>query len=185
MYERSWMQRFLFDPAQRELLSAVSIATEPRRILDIGCGTGRLLRKARERWPEAELLGVDASEGMIAQARQLTPGVEFHVAMAESLPLPDDSIDLAFSTMSFHHWSNKLQGIREVARVLRSGGQCYLKDVHINPLLATITGLFAPTSGHASVNTLASARQMFAEAGLKVQRQAGSWRRIELVGEKP
>ena len=49
---------------------------------------------------------------MIAQANLLTPGARFYVGQAESLPLPDASIDLALSTMSFHHWANQAQGVR-------------------------------------------------------------------------
>jgi ubiquinone/menaquinone biosynthesis C-methylase UbiE len=183
-YERSWMQRFIFDPAHRRLSNAVSASVQPRRLLDLGCGTGRLLRKARERWPQAELIGVDPSEGMIEKARQLTPGVEFYVAGAEALPLPDNSVDLVFSTASFHHWSDQLQGVREVARVLRPSGQFCLGDLRISPLMARIGAWLSPTSGHASVNTLSKAQELFAQAGLEVQQHQASWTRFQIVGQK-
>jgi ubiquinone/menaquinone biosynthesis C-methylase UbiE len=184
-YENSWMQRLIFDPVQRGLLTIVNTNDEAKTILDIGCGTGRLLRKARERWPKAELIGVDASEGMVEKARQLTRGVRFYVGMAESLPLPDCSVDLAFSTVSFHHWSDKLTGIRDVARVLRSGGQFYLADIQITPLMAGIAAFFAPKSPHASVNTPSTVQEMFVKAGLAVQVEGTFWHRFEIVGRKP
>ncbi len=77
------------------------------------------------------MIGVDAAEKMIEQATQLFPEAEFHVAMAEALPLPDASVDLAFSTLSFHHWANQAKGISEVARVLRPQGRFLLADITI------------------------------------------------------
>lgn len=183
-YENSWMQWFIFNPVHRELLSTVETKAEPRSILDVGCGTGRLLRRARERWPKANLIGVDASEGMVEKARQLTPDAKFYVGRAESLPLPDASIDLAFSTVSFHHWSDQLQGIREVARVLRPRGRFYLADIQIPLSMAKVTAFFLPNSPHARVNTPSKVREMFAKAGLDVQLQKTSLHRFEMVGKK-
>ena len=94
----------------REEFLKLAKTPNPQVILDVGCGTGRLLRKAKQQWPDAHLVGVDAAEKMIQQATELFPEAEFHVAMAEALPLPDASVDLAFSTMSFHHWANQAQG---------------------------------------------------------------------------
>jgi ubiquinone/menaquinone biosynthesis C-methylase UbiE len=130
-YEESWAQRFLFEPVHWGVLNMVEEGAVPEAVLDVGCGTGRLLRKARERWPEAKLLGVDSAEGMIEKARQLTPGAVFYVDKVESLPLSDASIDLAFSTLSYHHWSDKLEGLRQIERVLRPAGRLFLADVAI------------------------------------------------------
>ena len=102
-YEDSFFQGLFFDRIHRIALNAVPAAIQPESILDIGCGTGRLLRKAAARWPDARLTGADPAEGMVKEARRLTPGAQFHVSMAESLALPDMYADLAFSTTSFHH----------------------------------------------------------------------------------
>jgi len=120
-YDQSVFQRLFFGPVQRTVLSMADLQSEPATIIDVGCGTGRLLRSAKERWPTARLIGVDPSEGMIEIARQLNPHTEFYIAPAEAIPLADVSVDLAFSTISFHHWSNQLGGIREIARILRPG----------------------------------------------------------------
>ena len=88
-YENARRQGYIFDRVQRIVLDLAKNGKKPEGILDVGCGTGRLLRKAKELWPDARLIGVDPAEGMIRQATQLLSDAEFHVAMAESLPLPD------------------------------------------------------------------------------------------------
>src|SRR6516165_8779278 len=104
-YENSWMQRAFFDQTHKAVLAlAAGIVHQPESVLDVGCGTGRLLRRAYRYWPDAQLIGVDPANGMIERAKLLTPNAKFITAMAEALLLPDASIDLALSTTSFHHW---------------------------------------------------------------------------------
>jgi len=126
-YERSKQQRLVFDRVHRKVLDLAAPYGEPSAVLDVGCGSGRLLRAAHRLWPNALLVGVDPSAGMIEAGRALTPA-ELHVTGAESIPLEDASIDLAFSTIAFHHWADPGAGLREVARVLRPGGHFVLAD---------------------------------------------------------
>jgi ubiquinone/menaquinone biosynthesis C-methylase UbiE len=126
-YERSKWQSLHFDRVHRHAFKLAAQFGEPSAILDIGCGTGRLLRAAQTRWPNARLVGVDPSEGMIEAGRSSTRA-ELHLAGAEKMPVPDRSIDLAFSTIAFHHWADPARGLREVARVLRPGGTFVLID---------------------------------------------------------
>jgi ubiquinone/menaquinone biosynthesis C-methylase UbiE len=128
-YENSRRQSVVFDRVQKTVLDLAKNGEKPESILDVGCGTGRLLRKSKEHWPNARLIGVDPAEGMIQQATQLLSEAEFHVAVAESLPLPDASVDLVFSTLSFHHWNDQAKGVSEIARVLRSQGRFLLADI--------------------------------------------------------
>ena len=100
---------------------------QAEHVLDVGCGTGRLLRAAHDAGRSARLVGVDPSAGMVRAGSALTPA-ELHVARREEIPLADRSIDIAFSTIAFHHWSDPERGLREVARVLRPGGGLVLID---------------------------------------------------------
>jgi ubiquinone/menaquinone biosynthesis C-methylase UbiE len=161
-YEHSWMQPLFFDRVHRLVLDYAGQATEGRApgcILDIGCGTGRLLRKAGARWPAARLVGVDPAEGMVAIARRLTPSATFGVGAAEALPIEDGFVDLALSTLSIHHWQDRAVGLRDVTRVLRPGGCFVLADV--SPLwgLSAIIHHFGP-------NDPDIVREAFAQAGL-------------------
>jgi ubiquinone/menaquinone biosynthesis C-methylase UbiE len=130
-YDQHWMQRKIFDPVQRTVLDlAAEQVARPGAILDIGCGTGKLLGLAQVRFPDARLVGVDAAIEMVKQARASYPngGIEFQQAMAEELPFPNASFDLAFSTMTFHHWQNQGKGVTEIARVLTPGGRWLLAE---------------------------------------------------------
>jgi SAM-dependent methyltransferase len=76
-----------------------ALDAEPARILDLGTGTGKAARFAAERYPQADVVGVDLSPGMIEQARSLVPAavadrVRFEVADASELPFGDAEFDL-------------------------------------------------------------------------------------------
>ena len=128
-----------------DLLGSADPNFVPRAILDVGCGTGRLLRAAGARWPQARLLGVDPAEGMVSQAKKLLPKGRIHLGSAEMLPLPDAAVDLVTSSLSFHHWTDQMRGLQEVARVLRSGGYVCIADIALPRWLAWLLGSRART----------------------------------------
>ncbi|MFI4972081.1 MAG: class I SAM-dependent methyltransferase, partial [Hyphomicrobiales bacterium] len=130
-YDRHWMQRVLFGPIQRTVLQlAAEQVGRPGTILDVGCGTGKLLRSAEARFPGARLVGVDAAIEMVKIAHASDPSgiIQFEQATAEELPFPDAQFDLVFSTMTFHHWQDKRRGSAEIARVLTQDGRWLLAD---------------------------------------------------------
>jgi ubiquinone/menaquinone biosynthesis C-methylase UbiE len=179
-YEHSWMQRALFDPVHQAALAlAAGIVQQPASVLDVGCGTGKLLRQARTYWPEAQLIGVDPANGMIEMAKRLTPNATFLIGMAEALPLQDASVDLALSTISFHHWQDQAAGIREIARVLRPGGYFLLVDPSFPDWLVRVFRL-------KRVHSRARLQALFNQAGLQVQMQQKiAWRGwLATVGKK-
>jgi ubiquinone/menaquinone biosynthesis C-methylase UbiE len=179
-YENSWMQRAFFDRAHQAVLAlAAGIVHQPASVLDVGCGTGRLLRQAHTYWPEAQLIGVDPANGMIEMAKRLTPNATFLTGMAEALPLQDASVDLALSTISFHHWQDQAAGIQEIARVLRPEGYFLLVDLSFPDWLGQVFRL-------KRVHSRARLQVLFNQAGLQVQtQQKVSWRGwLATVGKK-
>lgn len=131
-YDRHLLQRIVFEPVQKTLLDmAEAEVPAPKAILDVGCGTGRLLMSAEKRFPAAALEGVDAAIGMVRHAQAVLPAgsrIRFQQATAEKLPFRDAQFDLVFSTMTFHHWTDQQKGIAEVARVLKPVGSWLLAD---------------------------------------------------------
>ena len=76
-------------------------------ILDIGCGTGALLKMVREKRKDARLSGVDLSEKMIQVAKaKLGKMADLRVSDSENLPFPNGAFDLVMCTYSFHHYPN-------------------------------------------------------------------------------
>jgi ubiquinone/menaquinone biosynthesis C-methylase UbiE len=151
----------------------------PGTILDVGCGTGRLLRKAREYWPKAQFIGVDPAVGMIENARRLMPDAKFYVGQAESLPLPDASVNLVFSTASFHHWQDQEKGLREIKRVLQVGGLLFLADFWPVLGLARLIPRF-------QTNKPSVLQETFRRVGFQVRDQRKYWALwlIVTVGER-
>ena len=113
-----WMEVIAADVGERKLT----------QILDLGCGTGRFT-EALARHFDAQVIGVDPSEKMLARAREkLSDGrVRYELGSGEAIPLPDDSIDLIFMSMILHHLDDPALAARECRRVLRDGGIAFLR----------------------------------------------------------
>jgi ubiquinone/menaquinone biosynthesis C-methylase UbiE len=125
-YEASPLQPALFAPVHQTALQlAQQLLPGARRVLDVGCGTGRLLRQARQQYRRAELVGVDLARGMLAAAMAATPTelrIHYLRAGAEHLPFTEEVFDLVVAIMSLRHWTDRAAGIAEIGRVLTPGG---------------------------------------------------------------
>lgn len=115
---------FLQTEVRNRLLDRMKwLRLEPRRILDLGAGTGKALPELAARFPEAELIAVDLTENMLKVAAR-RPGAEPLVICgnASQLPLADASVDVVFSSLMIH-WCISLDSLfTEVRRVLRYPG---------------------------------------------------------------
>jgi ubiquinone/menaquinone biosynthesis C-methylase UbiE len=94
-----------------------------RRILDLGCGTGRFSEALATHF-RAEVVGIDPSVKMLERARekQHPDGVQYQLGSAEAISLPPRSVDVIFISMSFHHFVDRASAARECRRVLRDQG---------------------------------------------------------------
>ena len=174
-YEDCWCQRY-FDRLHKlmlDLISAEAPDLNPSAILDLGCGTGRLLRRVAARWPAAQLIGIDPAQGMIEVAQELMPAAIFRQGFAESLPLGDASVDLVVSSVSMHHWSNASLGVREVARVLRGTGLFCLTDIALPTWLSRLFG--------SKAKSRRATRDLLTQSGLQIRRQEEAFAGFVLV----
>lgn len=116
-------------------------------IVDIGCGTGRYSAALAAHF-DAHVVAVDPSEKMLAEARKkVSERVHYERASAESLPLPDASVDMVFMSMVFHHFDAPSQAVRECHRVLRRGGSVCLRAATIDRIGTYPYVPFFPRSG--------------------------------------
>ena len=100
-------------------------------VLDVGCGTGELMRLVQSHHPQATLVGIDVTPEMMAVARekfQRAPRVRLCLAEAEALPFAAESFDAVVSCNMLHHVRAIDQLFRECARVLRPRGQLVVVD---------------------------------------------------------
>jgi ubiquinone/menaquinone biosynthesis C-methylase UbiE len=167
-YDRHWGQ-FGCRRADADVLAAAG-DRRPARVLDIGCGTGRLLAAAAARWPEAEMIGIDPAAEMLRVARGKLPRAVLTVAAAEELPCPTGSIDLVLSTTSFGHWRDQPAGLREVARVLTPAGLLVLAE-HTPPpnWMRRVAAVLGDLPDHRDEPGM---RAMLDRAGLRVRSAA-------------
>src|SRR5438477_7961952 len=123
-YEDGWRGRLHHEIANRTADLALTCVPAPRRVLDVGCGTGYLLGRLAARAPQAEVLaGIDAAPAMVevAAAAAADDRLRCVVGTAEQPPWPAAAFDLVVSTTSFDHWADQRTGLAECARVLAPG----------------------------------------------------------------
>ena len=138
-------------------------------ILDLGCGTGRYSESLAAHF-DAAVIGVDPSEKMLDQARTKLRDhrVRYERGCGEAIPLPDDSVDLIFMSMCFHHFNDPMLAARECRRVLRGGGTALVRTGIRERIPSYPYVEFFPQSCPILENCLPTAafvRQVFGSAG--------------------
>lgn len=118
-YEKHWGP--VLARLAQDFLDELSLA-RAKKILDVGAGTGRLIRVLENR-TQATVVGVDRSEGMLGRAPTDSPRA---VMDAEQLAFADDSFDVAIAFFMLFHLSDPLQGLREIRRVVSDEGMVAL-----------------------------------------------------------
>ncbi len=157
-----------YQAVHRRLLDSIQLPDQPY-VLDLGCGTGKLLNRLAQYQPDLTGLGVDLSPDMIAQANRVNKGPErmgYQVGNAVALALEDDSFDAVFNTITFLHYPEPEQVLAEVRRVLKSGGRYYLAD--FAPRWAEEPEVLAQGMSPIQFYSPAVREQLAVEAGLTV-----------------
>lgn len=117
-----WRPRALWD------LDRFRRGRPPRRIADVGCGTGDLSRLAARHYPGAEVVGIDMTREMLRRAsvRRTAPGVRARVGWAEAnalrLPFPSGLFDLVMSAFVVRNLPRLREALQEFHRVLAPSG---------------------------------------------------------------
>jgi SAM-dependent methyltransferase len=168
-----WIGRHL-GPMWGAMLDATRV-TRGTTLLDAGCGSGEAAAMAVARG--ASVCGLDASEAMIAVAREAVPGATFVQGDLEALPYSNGQFDAAIASNSVHFAERPAQAVRELARVLRPGGRVAITSMGERADLDARRVVFEPTfallSGPPPANPFALSdpgvlEALVAGAGLRV-----------------
>ena len=119
-----------YQAIHQRLLDYVELK-ENASILDLGCGTGKLMNRLANKFPTIKGIGVDLSPSMLIEARvrnQYHKRLIFVSGKAEALSFADEQFDAVFCTISFLHYPHPQQVFYQVSRVLADGGHFYLVD---------------------------------------------------------
>jgi tRNA threonylcarbamoyl adenosine modification protein (Sua5/YciO/YrdC/YwlC family) len=167
----------LFDRLQSELVAASGAGA--RRILELGTGTGETALCLLAHHPEATLVGIDASDGMLAAAREALPGerVELLVGPIQH-ELPAGPFDLVASALCVHHLdgAEKADLFTRVREVLSPGGRFVLADLVLPADPGAARTPFTP--GFDKPSTIADQVEWLSAAGFEVE---VSWEQDDLA----
>ncbi|MGW0246524.1 class I SAM-dependent methyltransferase [Nocardia goodfellowii] len=111
-----------------EIVRAVARALPPGLALDAGCGTGRVAAMLVD--CGHQVIGVDSSAEMLAQARNRLKQATFEVGELQSLPVASGEVDMVVCSLALTHVPDLAPVFGEFARVLRPGGHLVIADVH-------------------------------------------------------
>jgi tRNA (cmo5U34)-methyltransferase len=174
-------EQFHFDPATylelmaaevpnyerlQDEVAAATAGVTPRRILDLGTGTGETARRVSDRHPEAALVGIDESTAMLEHADRALPGAELRVAALED-DLPPGRFELVVSALAIHHLDGpgKADLFARVAAVLEPAGRFVLGDAIVP---ADPADVVTPIDGeYDQPSTVEEQLRWLADAGLE------------------
>ena len=125
-YEKSSLAQQLW---AEELLSKIDIAGS-ERVLDIGCGDGRITAKIAELVPDGSVLGIDSSAAMVAFAverhpQEEHPNLSFQIGDARTLDF-DGEFEIVVSFAALHWVSDHVPVLRGIRDALKPGGRAFL-----------------------------------------------------------
>ena len=122
------MRRLFFGEGVRKAAIAAAGISRSSIVADVGIGTGFIAEGALAEG--ARVIGVDSSDGMLAEAQKRFAEETFEARLGdvESLPLSTGEVDVVFANMVLHHAPHPPRAIREMARVLKAGGRLIITD---------------------------------------------------------
>lgn len=191
VYDRLW--RGYTERTLSELLVRAYIEPEDR-VLDVGCGTGSFAEQLVRANQRQHIVGVDASEKMLARARRKLedfPNVSFVQAASHELPFEAGEFNVVVTSSTLHYFRRPVETLADIKRVLAPGGRLYLldwcRDHTSTRIRDAVLRIIDPA--HVRCYSGAEVERMILEAGLEMPRletfHAGSYALFMAEAERP
>ena len=176
---------FLFGRDRAAQLALERSELQPgERVVDIGCGPGIAVDRARARG--AEVIGVDPAPVMLRIARlrwRARPGVSWRIGTAESLPVGDGWAHVVWSLATVHHWRDIDAGLTGAHRVLAPGGRLLALERRIHDTNAAGTASHGWTQEQAESFAEYCKRHGFAD--VTVEAHTGPSTLLSVIAHRP
>lgn len=173
-YNNLWVQKYSLGPTRREVKNIVLPLIETNKnikILDIGCGTGQLIKEISEKYKSFDYLGIDVAQNMIAEAEKENKckNVLFKVCPIEEFQT-QEKFDVIICTHAFPYFPEKEKMLKKISSLCKESGKVIIANSSTNNLKDLIInfGLKATTSKakYLSINQM---KELFEKAELKLK----------------
>lgn len=112
--------------------------TPNSKILDVGCGTGEILKRMDEKF-EIDGYGIDNDDKMLQVAKEKCPKMDIRTGSCDTLPFEEQKFDAITVCMAYHHFENRIGFAKEASRVLKQGGSLYLAEFRLPKCVRKVT----------------------------------------------
>ena len=136
-YEKLWVQKYSLTPTRKNIVKALSGILDKGRsykILDIGCGTGQLLRDIQASFKELDIkyMGFDISSKMIEVAKSKSKTIDYFVGNVENFSSGGKTFDIITCSHSFPYYPNKPDVIDKFYKLLKEDGYLLMAQASVN-----------------------------------------------------
>lgn len=146
-YDRLWVQKYSLGPSRREIIRALAPmlkADRKYKLLDMGCGTGQLLRELQRAFKDfdVEYTGVDISSKMIDKCREQDLRTPYFVSNIDDFGACPEEYDFIICSHSFPYYQGKIKAVEKFHQLLKKDGILFLVQASANSFYDSIAMFF-------------------------------------------
>ena len=171
-YNNLWVQKYSLGPTRREVLKIVMpLLNENKKlkIIDIGCGTGQLIKEISKECENVNYLGIDVAENMIKIAKENNSGknIKFEVCPIEKFN-SKEKFDIVICIHAFPYFPDKESALKKISKLCRENATVVIVNSSTNSLKDLIINFFLKaTTSEAKYLSIEEMKKLFKKANLK------------------
>ena len=170
-YNNLWVQKYSLGPTRREVLKIVLPLLKKNNklnILDIGCGTGQLIKDINNEIEVVNYLGIDVSENMIKEAQKANKKLKFKTIPIEKFN-SKEKFDIVICTHAFPYFPDKESVIQKIHDITNKNATIIIANSSTNSLKDLLINFFLKaTTSKASYLSIDKMKELFTKSKLKL-----------------